>query len=139
MWIYAIHGQNPEIFQILEANHIEPKSYEKCLKESIRCHHNGIANYFITNYLEGQDVIKTSIKYHNFNFLSIDSINESIFYDLCKYDYYYYVDFLMKSGKVDINEIHSKVKNNDEERQETPLCFAIIKKKYRNCETFTQK
>lgn len=45
LWLYAIHGDHPEIFSILEEKKIEPTSYVKCYKEAVKCHHNDIAKY----------------------------------------------------------------------------------------------
>ena len=57
IWLYAIHGNNFKIINFLEENHILPENlnYEKCLKESIKCHHNDISNYIIDNYIEEKD------------------------------------------------------------------------------------
>ena len=38
LWIYAIHGMNQEIINILEENN----SFLKCIKEAIKCHHTEI-------------------------------------------------------------------------------------------------
>ena len=47
LWIYAIHSNKAEMIHALEENKILPKdlTYEKCVVESIKCHHNKIANY----------------------------------------------------------------------------------------------
>ena len=46
LWIYAIHSDSSEIIQLLEENKIKPNdnSFKKCLIESIKCHHNEMAN-----------------------------------------------------------------------------------------------
>ena len=46
LWIYAIHSKNAELINILEESCIDPpdKSYLKCFEESIKCHHNEIAD-----------------------------------------------------------------------------------------------
>ena len=52
IWIYAIHGANPEIIGILETNQ-KPlifkgqTFYLECFKESIKCHHNNICKLYI--------------------------------------------------------------------------------------------
>ncbi|KAK8838612.1 hypothetical protein M9Y10_032646 [Tritrichomonas musculus] len=53
LWLYAIHGENPDIIHFLEENQIHPKdeNYKECLKESIKCHHNDFAMYFKNNYI----------------------------------------------------------------------------------------
>lgn len=67
LWLYVIHGHNAEIVHLLEQNKIIPedKTYEECLMESIKCHHNDFAHYFQNNYL-----IK-GLVYHFFVKLSI--------------------------------------------------------------------
>ena len=49
IWNYAIHGDNPEIIHILEGNFIEipNDSFKLLIDESIKCHNNKFANYFI--------------------------------------------------------------------------------------------
>ena len=58
LWIYAIHGRNSEIIHILEDNHVKPEdtTFTECLVESIKCHHNEIAEY-IENFLMQQQTI----------------------------------------------------------------------------------
>ena len=47
LWIYEIHSKNAEMIHLLKSFQIPPpgNSYVKCLIESIKCHHNVIANY----------------------------------------------------------------------------------------------
>lgn len=40
IWDYAIHGRNADIIHLIEENEIEPT--KKCIKNSIRFHHNEI-------------------------------------------------------------------------------------------------
>ena len=62
LWLYGVHGQNPEIINFLEENKTLPKtdeeeeesvkmSFEGIFKESIKCHHIDVANYIQDNYL----------------------------------------------------------------------------------------
>ena len=110
LWPLAIHGKNSEMIHFLEGNHVElmDKSYKQVFYESIKCHHNDIANYFINNFLHNdeensQDTINQCLKYHNFAFLKNDSISEPSFCNLCKYDYCEFVDKLLKDKVLDIN------------------------------------
>ena len=48
LWLYAIHGKNPEIIHFLEEIEIEPNI--KCIKESIKFFHNEITEYLFDNY-----------------------------------------------------------------------------------------
>lgn len=59
IWLYAIHGNDPEIILYLIENEIEPPSeknqtpdsiYRKCFNESIKCHHNNIKDYIEQNF-----------------------------------------------------------------------------------------
>ena len=61
---YAIHGLNPELFHMIEENNEIKISYEKCLMESIMCHHNEFAKYFIDNFIQdiNEKIFKQSFK-----------------------------------------------------------------------------
>ena len=74
LWIYAIHGQNPEIIHILEENHVNPpnNSYLSCFVESIKCHHNDIANYIKDVLMEIEEdkiYCKCIFQYYNFKLI----------------------------------------------------------------------
>ena len=111
LWFLAIHSQNAEMIHFLESNcvKLDDKSCKQIFHESIKCHHNNIANYFINNFLENdeinsRDTIHQSIKYYNFAFFENDFINELSFCNLCKYDYCALVDKLLKSEVIDVNK-----------------------------------
>ena len=110
LWYYAVHSNNAEIIQILEENQIKPKdgSYKEIFRESIKCHHNDIAEYIQSNYLvnenEKEEEVVNGIRYHNFEFIKKEQINEKTFFYLCKYDYYTLVSFLMSTKNIDINQ-----------------------------------
>ena len=111
MWLLAIHGQNAEMIHFIEDNHVElkDKSYKQVFYESIKCHHNDIANYFINNFLQNdeensQDTFNQCLKYYNFAFLKKEFISEISFCNLCKYDYCALIDDLLKDKDIDINK-----------------------------------
>ena len=111
LWPLAIHGKNSELIHFLEDNHVEleDKSYKQVFYESIKCHHNDIANYFIDNFMQNdeensQNTINQCLEYHNFAFLKNDSIIESSFFILCKYDYCVLVDNFLKDEDIDVNK-----------------------------------
>ena len=84
-------------------------SYIKCLKESIKCNHNNIANYILNKYLHNEDeksydVFIQSLKNCNFLFIQNEYINESSFNYLCKYDYYSLVLDLITNKNININK-----------------------------------
>ena len=84
LWHEVIHGRNAELIHLLENNQVEPtvtvvknlkkieeESYKGCIKESIKCHHNEIANYFINNHLKNEndssrEITIQCMKYYNF-------------------------------------------------------------------------
>lgn len=121
IWLYAIHGNNPQLIHLLEEI-IQPevilfymygrtenaKSYRDCFIESIKCHHNVIAEYIIDNNLINtkklNGYIPEIMKSYNFEYLKDDFVNESLIRYLCKYDYYIPVDILMKNKDFDINK-----------------------------------
>ncbi|KAK8835796.1 hypothetical protein M9Y10_040619 [Tritrichomonas musculus] len=51
LWLYSIHSNNPDLIHFLEDSHLklDEDLFDECIKESIKCHHNNFANYFITN------------------------------------------------------------------------------------------
>ena len=117
LWLYAIHGQNSEIIHLLEEKHVEPKdkSFEEILKESIKCHHNEIANYIIENFLN-IDVDKNNLEneydknslfycFHYYNFESLpnnfDEFNFAFYYS-CDYGYITLFNLFLNNKK-DIN------------------------------------
>ena len=120
LWLYAIHSNNAKLIHILEENQIIPRvtvheryqkfeveSYEECLKESIKCHHNEIADYLLNNYLkDSSDVLIQGLKYYNFWFIQKECINEKSFYYLCCFDYYFLVEDMLRRGNIDINIVN---------------------------------
>lgn len=107
LWIYAIHGRNPEIIHILEENNIKPedKTFVKCYEEAIKYHHNELADYINNNYLEKSNIeISKILKCYNFEFLIDDYCNELIFEDLCQYGYYSLAEFIMNISHLDVNK-----------------------------------
>ena len=113
LWFYVIHSRNAELIHLLEELHVNPimngkNSYIGCFNESIKCHHNDIAYYFINNYLQNEDensqnTLKQSLKYYNFTFLKNELINESSFCFMCKYDYYSLAKVFLATRDVEIN------------------------------------
>ena len=83
LWLYAIHGRNPEIIHILEEKQIVPSdvSYFECFDECIKCHHNEIADYIKLNIIDPKneiedeyDFFSSSIKSYNYAFIPTDLI-----------------------------------------------------------------
>ena len=113
LWIYAIHGKNPEIIHLLEENQIYPKdeSYQECLEESIKCHHNDFALYFKDNFINNHysnyfnNEIYYGFKYHNFQFIPIECKEKFCFYYAIEFGYYKLVKYYKNIEGLNINEI----------------------------------
>lgn len=134
LWIYSIHGANEEIIHILNEQKVEPKfefieynethhfyseryviSFEGCLKEALKCHHNEIANYILNNYIDKNELAenigkfydrnlsKYCFHYYNFDFFQSDFNSKFIFHYSCQYNYYNIVNFLLNTKRIDIN------------------------------------
>ena len=105
--IYSIHSGNVELISIFESNNIEPENFEKCFKESIKCHQNEIANYFEENFsVNFSEKSKYyGFKYCNFDFLpdKLDSL-KNIFHIACKYNFISIVNLLLNNEEIDINK-----------------------------------
>ena len=118
LWLFAIHGQSREIIKILEDNSIIPidTTFEKCLKESIKCHHFEMSNFIINEKLMkqielvnqinsfNQNINSYSFHYYNFSFLQNNYQNKFLFYYACKYDYFIIAYNLLTQKKVDNNQ-----------------------------------
>ena len=116
LWLYAIHGNNPEMIHLLEENGVKPSNsnFVECLKESIKCHHNGISNYILNNLMEMNIEINSNnfianrvaygFHYHNFEFIQNYDNIQFIFYYACLYDYLPIVKLLLETGQIDLNQ-----------------------------------
>ncbi|KAK8882515.1 hypothetical protein M9Y10_045157 [Tritrichomonas musculus] len=111
LWIFAIHGQNPDIIHLLEEKKIQPLdcSFKECLKESIKCHYVNITSYILNSISDGYqiddlDFSSLIIDNHNYSYFPTDLENPSIFLDLCKYNYVNLVKLLLKTKKIDVNQ-----------------------------------
>ena len=113
IWCYAIHGNNPELISFLEDNHIEPddKSFHKCLEESIKCHHNEMANYILNTHINNEDknefdknVYAYAFHYHNYIYFPTDVNHKFIFFYACQYNYISIVEYFIKCKKININD-----------------------------------
>ena len=104
LWLFTIHGQNADMIYFLRENHfkLKPKNFYAFLKESIKCHHNEIANYVMDNFIDKNDdhidTFSFGLQYYNFYFIRNDFLNGSVFYNLCAYDYYPIVHALLETN-----------------------------------------
>lgn len=129
LWIYAIHGDNPEMIHFIEENNveIEDKTYDLYLLEALKSHHNGIANYFRENYMKDKDdfiTVSKSVCFYNFDFFPSNLFNRNVFVFLCQYDYFYIVSEILKNKSFDINFV---IKENNLRADEivTPFVAAV--------------
>ena len=107
IWPYAIHSNNSEIIHLLEEKNISFESKINCYEEAIKCHHNDVANYIMNNYISRSlDNSSFLLKCFNFNFITDKNINENLFFELCKYDYYTFVKYFVENGNIDYNQVH---------------------------------
>ena len=65
LWNYAIHGNNPELILILKEERVnaEYDLFEFSLREAIKCHHNGVANFICENLIDDKNFINYSDDY----------------------------------------------------------------------------
>ena len=86
LWLYSIHGKNPNIIHMLEDNHVESNDqlFNQCFIESITCHNNDSAKYIqdvlIDLDLNQNQIIKEVLKSYNYPYFP-DNLN-------CKYIFY---------------------------------------------------
>ena len=117
LWIYGIHGSDPEILHIFGDKHILPNNdiYSECILQSIKCFHNNTANYIKENYIDEnkmdfsklvkfkRSIYSTSFQYHNFAFFP-DEINQNIFFFFaCQFDYLNIVKYFVETRKINVN------------------------------------
>ena len=79
LWLYSIHSNNAELIHLLESYEILPMNgmYNGCLIESIKCHHNAIAEYIDNNLLtktgkQNSYILSNIMKYHNYSYFPYD-------------------------------------------------------------------
>ena len=116
LWLYAIHSNNPEIIQILVENKIKPndQSYLECFLESIKCHHNDIANYIKDNFISNEvkvdknnfisNHVAFGFHYHNYEFVQNFKDYQFIFYYSCLYYDISIVKILLSTKAIDLNQ-----------------------------------
>lgn len=146
VWTAAVHGQNPEIFNLLEELGQTDYINTECLNESIKCHNIDVTNYFLKNYkeIENEDSFIKSIKYYNYNFFpnNLTNGNLTIFYELCKYNHSIIVESILKSQKIEFeaNKILSVAtnKNNKEIFQIIMRHKGIVPYSFYQCHSLTE-
>lgn len=111
LFYYAIHSQDAQLIHLLEENKIQlnKSNYQIIIKESIKCHHNNIANYFLDNFQSHvankyakqnilfDNYVNYAFRYYNYDFFPSDFKDENIFYSLCQYGYVELVKLIYNS------------------------------------------
>ena len=125
IWFYVIRGKNADLIHLLEEHAVKMpnESYSIVLKESMKCHHNDISNYFKNNFFNEDDqiynandnikenILSYSFHYHNYSFISDLLDLKYAFCYMCKYNYIKLVELFLKYKKKDINNqiIHNQI------------------------------
>ena len=114
LWIYAIHSRNAELIHLLEEIHVS-NTFQTCFEESLKCHHNEIADYILDNnwndanlkknYLEDKFAIECCLYSYNYSYFDNFIDDESFFFYLCKYDYVYLCKLFMKTKNEECKQI----------------------------------
>ena len=110
LMLYAIHGNNADMIHLLEENGV--KFDERCLRESIKCHHKEITNY-IQNNLNSKklkiekdfddNVILYCFQNCNYEFFPDDLFSYYVLFYSCSFNYINLLKLLLKENKLDIN------------------------------------
>lgn len=125
LWNYAIHGNYSELIHLLEEIQLKPinNSFNQCFYESIKCHHNELAEYLRSNFLNDTEFvfdIQKVFDYYNYELIDDDINNDfETLLMLCKNDYYEIVKFLLEKNK-----------NFDVNTKTVSKTFCFIKFKY---------
>ena len=125
LWMYANHSNKEKLIHFLEEKQVEldEKMLRECLKESIKCHHNKIANYIQNNLMKDKvDVFPDIIKSCNYSFFPDNLVNYFAF--LVQINNFSLVKFILDKYDIDINSSIS-VKERNMNIEKTPLHIAI--------------
>ena len=95
LWEYGIHSNNPNIIHYLEELFKNNDNQLNIFLESIKCHHNGIAEYIKDNILNiseeelntNENIISTSFKHCNYKYFPTTFDNNFSFFYLYQYKY----------------------------------------------------
>lgn len=112
--VYAVHGYCPEIIQTLNAKIQFSSIFQRLVRESIKCHHNSIADY-LQNNLSGEEapahekcsfsskMLEAGIKYRNYAHIRSDAFNSSSVAGLFEHDHPDIIKILLDAGKLNAN------------------------------------
>ena len=99
LFLDAIHSQNDELIYLLESHNKESVDNESLFIESIKCHHNNIAEYIKNNMqeIDNADVVSAIIHYHNYQFFTSELGRFHFFY-FGQYNHKYLFDLYIKQN-----------------------------------------
>ncbi|KAK8880530.1 hypothetical protein M9Y10_003209 [Tritrichomonas musculus] len=123
IWVYAIYSRNKKLIHLLEDEKIcfPNNSCVLCIKYSIKCHYNEIADYFINNYAGLDDTIKLNealfescCRFCNYQYFPQDPKSSEFFFGVCRYNYFTLVDLFLNDVKEELKELYEKsIKENE--------------------------
>ena len=106
--VYAIHSNSPEIINLIEESKIDldDDTYLICFKESIKCHHNDIANYIKENHLKVEfekfdnsqycmNIDTLGFEYHNYEYIP-QVVSFTFIVYACQFNHLKLVKLLLK-------------------------------------------
>ena len=110
--LHSIHSKNFNLINFLlsNKNKLSKSKYAELHNESIKCHHNYIADYIKTNFTVldieklKNEIVNVFLQYQNYSYFSYEMMNESYFFKLCYYGYYEIVNFYIKIKDEEIKE-----------------------------------
>ena len=118
LWLFAIHSNNAMLIHLLEENQVRPQdeTFEECLLESIKCHHNNISNYIENNLLFQnvdnnklkEKIISCSFQYSNYVYFPYELDKYFFFFYLIRYNYSTLVNLYLKIKEKSIETITIK-------------------------------
>ena len=127
LWLYTIHSHNADLIHLIESHDVEPPEFcepknqsqnqkikfEKCLCESIKCHHNDFARYIEDNLMpvniearKREEVVSIFMQFTNFSYYPLEFGNLEFFYS-CSYKYHKLVNLYMKKNEEKIKKMIS--------------------------------
>ena len=103
----------------------------KCLRQSLICHHIDITNYILNNYVNNEkydhdDFLIQALICRNFTFLQNDQKFEFLFVYLCRYNYYSIIDILLKEKDIDINKYCILINNHTKMYEKKYICKTAL-------------
>ncbi|KAK8896811.1 hypothetical protein M9Y10_014732 [Tritrichomonas musculus] len=108
LWLFVIHSRSAELVHLLETSKVESpdNSFVSCFIESIKCHHNDIAEYIESNLMikksqeeKKEDIFSSVLQCHNYMHFPSDFQRGSEFFYLCSNHYNTLVKIFMRKNE----------------------------------------